>query len=167
MKQRTLVLIKPDAIERGLVGEILSRFERADFEFTDMKMVLVSRDLAEKHYHLDDENYLRSIGQKSIDAGDKIEDTLKQGQKIMTAMCDFLTSKPIIVMILEGEEVVSRVRHIVGFTDPSRADKGTIRGDLGQDSILEANSTDRPVYNLVHASGNPEEAEAEIILWFK
>lgn len=167
MKQRTLVLLKPDAIQRGLAGEIISRFEKAGFQFVDIKLVNVDRLLAEKHYHLDDENYLRSIGQKSVDAGDKVHDLLIQGKKIINAMCDFLSSKPVIAMILVGEEVVPSIRKIVGTTDPSKAEKGTIRGDFGEDNILSANREGRPVYNLVHASGTPEEAEEEIKLWFE
>lgn len=166
MLQRTLVLLKPDAMQRGLVGEIISRFEKSRFNFVDLKLVQVTRELAEEHYHLDDEDYLRSIGQKGVDAGDKVDDLLEQGRKIMTAMCSFLTSRPIIAMILEGEEAVPEIRKIVGTTDPSKAAKGTIRGDWGKDNILSANSEGRPVYNLVHASGTPEEAEAEISLWF-
>lgn len=166
MFQRTLVLIKPDALNRYLVGEILSRFEKNGLDFKDIKMIQVERELAEKHYHLDDEDYLCSIGQKSVDAGDKIDDLVGQGRKVIIAMCDFLTSRPIIAMILEGEEAIANVRKIIGFTDPSRADKGSIRGDYGEDNILEANREGRPVYNLVHASGNSEEAAAELKLWF-
>lgn len=166
MKQRTLVLIKPDAMKRGLAGQIISRFEKAGFEFVDIKLVQVPRQLAEEHYHLDNEDYLRSIGQKSKDAGDDVPDLVEMGRKIINAMCDFLISRPIIAMILEGEDVISGVRKIVGYTDPIKAEKGTIRGDWGEDDILTANKEGRPVYNLVHASGNPEEAETEINLWF-
>lgn len=166
MKQETLVLIKPDAMNRHLVGEILSRFEAGNLDFVDVKMIQVTRELAETHYQFDNEDYLRSIGQKSADAGDQIDDLVAQGRKVINAMCEFLTSRPILAMILEGEEAIPAVRKIVGFTDPSRADKGTIRGDYGEDNILEANKEGRPVYNLVHASGNPEEAVSEIKLWF-
>ncbi len=154
-------------MNRHLVGEIFKRFEDDGLDFVNIKMLTVPRQLAEQHYHLDDENYLRSIGQKSADAGDQIDDLVAQGRKIITAMCDFLTSRPIIAMILAGEEAIPAIRKIVGFTDPSRADKGTIRGDYGEDNILQANREGRPVYNLVHASGNPDEALAEIKLWFE
>lgn len=167
MTERTLVLIKPDGMKRHLVGEIIKRLEEGGLKIIDMKMMTVDRPLAEKHYHLDNEDYLRSIGQKSVDAGDKIDDLLEQGRKVITVMCRFLTSAPIIAMILEGEEgSVTKVRSIVGYTDPSKAEKGTIRGDYGEDSILKANQEGRPVYNLVHASGNVEEANDEIKLWF-
>lgn len=166
MKQRTLVLIKPDAMKRGLAGQIISRFEKAGFEFVDIKLVQVQRQLAEKHYHLDNEDYLRSIGQKSKDAGDDVPDLVEMGRKIINAMCDFLISRPIIAMILEGEDVIATVRKLTGYTDPIKAEKGTIRGDWGEDDILTANKEGRPVYNLVHASGNPKEAETEINLWF-
>ena len=166
MVQKTLVLIKPDAMDRGLAGEVISRFEKAGFKLADLKMVQVERSLSEKHYHLDDENYLRSIGQKGLDAGDKIDDLVEQGRMIISANCDFIISRPIIAMILEGNDAVAEVRKIVGYTDPAKAEKGTIRGDLGTDNILDANREKRPVLNLVHASGTPEEAEAEIKLWF-
>ena len=167
MKQRTLVLVKPDAMNRGLAGEMISRFEKAGFTFADIKLVHVTKELAGKHYHIDDEDYLRSIGQKSLDAGDDVPDLVAMGRTIITAMCEFLSSRPIIAMILEGEEAIPEVRKIVGFTNPIKAEKGSIRGDFGEDDILTANKEGRPVYNLVHASGNPEEAEEEISLWFE
>ena len=166
MKQRTLVLVKPDAMNRGLAGEMISRFEKAGFTFADIKLVHVTKELAAKHYHLDNDDYLRSIGQKGVDAGGDVPDLVEMGRIIITAMCDFLSSRPIIAMILEGEDVIPEVRKIVGFTNPATAEKGTIRGDYGEDDILTANRERRPVKNLVHASGNPEEAEAEIALWF-
>ncbi len=165
MIQKTLVLIKPDGVKRNLIGEIIGRYEKADLRVVDLKMVTATMDLAEKHYTAD-EDYLRSLGQKSRDAGDQIDDLVAQGRKIVTAMRNFLISGPVVAMILEGEEAVPAVRKITGYTDPSSAEKGTIRGDLGEDSILQANKEARPVYNLVHASGTPDEAESEIKLWF-
>src|SRR3989344_1489044 len=165
--EQTLVLIKPDAIKRRLVGEILKRFEDSGLAIKDIRLIQVKRELAEKHYHFDNEDYLRSVGQKSADAGDQIDDLVAQGRKIIDSMCEFITSTPIIEIIFAGPEgTIAKVRSIVGYTDPSKAEKGTIRGDLGEDSILKANSENRPVYNLVHASGNPAEAAEEIKLWF-
>lgn len=165
MIQKTLVLIKPDGVKRNLIGEIIKRFEEQGLKVNELKMLVAPMSIAEKHYPADQE-YLRMIGQKSVDAGDKIDDLVGQGRKVIDAMREFLTSGPVVAIILEGEDAVARVREITGFTDPSKAEKGSIRGDLGEDSILNANSEGRPVYNLVHASGDIEEAEREIKLWF-
>lgn len=165
MNQKTLVLIKPDAVKRNLIGEIIKRFEDAGLKIVTLKMLTATPELAEKHYAAD-EDYLRAVGQKSVDAGDKVDDVLEQGRKIINSMRSFLASGPIVAMVIEGEDAIPNVRKLVGYTDPSSAEKGTIRGDFGEDSILKANSEGRPVYNLVHASGNPEEAEKEIALWF-
>lgn len=165
MLEQTLVLVKPDGVKRNLIGEIISRFEKAGLKVVKLKMLVASMDLAEKHYP-GDEDYLRSVGEKSQAAGDKVIDVLEQGRKIINSMRAFLISGPIVALVLEGEDAVALLRKIIGYTDPTSAEKGTIRGDLGQDSILEANKEGRPVYNLVHASGNPQEAEKEINLWF-
>lgn len=164
--EQTLVLIKPDGVKRNLIGEIIARFEKGGLKVVDMKMLTTSMDIASKHYP-DDEEYLRTVGQKSVAAGDKVGDVLEQGRKIINSMRGFLTSAPIVAMILEGENAITLVRKITGYTDPSSAEKGTIRGDLGEDSILQANKESRPVYNLIHASGNLDEAEKEIQLWFR
>lgn len=165
MIQKTLVLIKPDGVKRNLIGELIQRFEKENLKITDLKMIHATQTQAENHYSAD-EDYLRVVGQKSKDAGDKVDDLVEQGRKIITAMRNFLQSGPIVAMILQGEEAIPTVRKITGFTDPTKAEKGTIRGDLGEDSILAANSEGRPVYNLVHASGNEKEAEKEIKVWF-
>lgn len=165
MIQRTLVLIKPDGVKRNLIGEIISRFEKEDLKVIGLKMVTPSKEEAQRHYGAD-EGYLRTIGEKSVAAGDKVEDLVEQGRIIINSMRSFLTSGRVVAMILEGEDAIARVRQITGYTDPSRAQKGTIRGDLGEDSILNANREGRPVYNLVHASGDEKEAKKEIKIWF-
>lgn len=165
MVQSTLVLIKPDGVKRNLIGEIIGRYEKGGLKLVDLKMLTPSIELATKHYP-EDETYIRMIGEKSQQAGDKVDDPVEHGRKIIYATRSFITSGPVVAMILEGEDAIAQVRKITGFTDPKTAEKGTIRGDLGEDSILEANREMRPVYNLVHASGNPEEAEKEIKLWF-
>lgn len=165
MQQKTLVLIKPDGVKRNLIGEIIKRFEDNDLKVAELKMIIANKFQAENHYSAD-EDYLRSIGEKSAAAGDKVDDLVEYGRKIIISMRNFLQSGPIVAIVLEGEDAIPRVRKITGFTDPSTAEKGTIRADLGQDSILQANKEGRPVYNLIHASGNPEEAEKEIRVWF-
>lgn len=163
--QKTLVLIKPDGVKRNLIGEIIKRFEARGLKVVDLKMLTAPMKTVEQHY-TSDEDYLRTLGEKSVAAGDKVDDVVEQGRKIVTAMRKFLISGKIVAMVLEGEDGVALVRKITGYTDPIKAEKGTIRGDLGEDSILKANSEGRPVYNLIHASGNLEEAEREIKLWF-
>jgi nucleoside-diphosphate kinase len=166
MIQQTLVLIKPDATKRHLIGEIISRYEKEGLEVVEMKFFNpVSEELAGKHYPSDDE-YLISIGRKSVAAGDQVDDLLEQGKKLMKTARDYFTSGPLVAMVLKGEDAIKEVRRVTGYTDPSAADKGTIRGDLGEDSILQANKEGRIAYTLVHASGDPEEAEREIKLWF-
>ncbi len=165
MKQQTLVLIKPDGVKRNLIGEIIKRYEEAGLKVVKMQLMQAPDDILEKHYPMSRE-YLESIGRKSSSAGDAVADYYEQGKMVVTSLRKYITSGPIVAMILEGEDAVALVRKVTGYTDPKTADKGTIRGDLGIDSILEANGAKRAVENLIHASGTPEEAEQEIKLWF-
>ena len=165
MIQQTLVLIKPDAMERGLADEIIERYKKAGLAVVKRKEMVAQKSIIEKHYSLDPD-YLRSIGEKTIAAGQKVESAQDQGRKVVSWLRKFITSRPIVVLLLEGEDGISVARKTTGFTDTATAEKGTIRGDLGTDSILKANQEHRPVYNLIHASGSPEEAEKEIKLWF-
>lgn len=165
MEEKTLVVIKPDGVERNLIGEIIRRYESDGLRIVALKMLTVSKNLISEHYPSEDE-YLISIGKKSEKAGDVVKDYREQGLMIVTAMRNYMTSGPVAAMVIVGENAIKRVREITGYTDPTTAEKGTIRGDLGQDSILKANLEKRPVKNLIHASGNKEEAEKEIKLWF-
>src|SRR5579884_1173995 len=165
MNQRTLVVIKPDGVKRNLIGEIISRYEKAGLTVISLKHLRVEQDLIAEHYPEEDE-YMESLGRKSEKAGDKIDNYIEQGRMIVTGLREYLSSGPVVAIVLEGDDAIQTVRKITGYTDPSQADKGTIRGDLGEDTILAANRENRPVQNLIHASGNPEEAEREIKLWF-
>lgn len=165
MIERTLVLIKPDGVQRNLIGEIIKRYESNGLNVIDLKMVKADKDLIGKHYPEDDE-YMISIGKKSAASGDIVSDFKEHGRMIVRALRDYIISGPIVAMVLEGDDAVALVRKITGYTDPKEAEKGTVRGDLGEDSILAANREKRPVKNLIHASGTPEEAEKEIKLWF-
>ena len=166
MTQQTLIIIKPDGVERNLIGKIISYYEEAGLKVMKLKMMQADRDLIMKHY-VEDEEYMKAIGQKSKDAGNQVDDIMEYGRMIVQSLRDYMTSGPVVPMVLEGEgEAIALARKVTGFTDPTQADEGTIRGDLGEDSIAKANSEGRPTKNLIHASGNPEEAEKEISLWF-
>ncbi len=165
MIQRTLILIKPDAMHRDLAGEIIRRYAAAGLKVVKRKEMMAPMDIIEKHYPMDPE-YLKSIGEKTIAAGQKVKSAQGQGRRVVTWLRKFITSGPIVAIVLQGENAVSLAREVTGFTDPATAQKGTIRGDLGTDNILDANREGRPVYNLIHASGSEEEAKKEIELWF-
>src|SRR3989344_684562 len=165
MIERTLVLIKPDGVQRKLIGKIIDRFESNDLEITEMKLINAEREIVENHYPAEEE-YLVSLGKKGADAGDKIKDFREQGMMIIKWLRSYLTGNDIIAIVISGKNAIAKVREIVGSTNPTKAEKGTIRGDFGMDDILTANSQKRAVRNLIHASGNKEEAEREIKLWF-
>lgn len=165
MLQRTLIIIKPDGVAGGFTSEIIKRYEAVGLRVVKRKDMMAPWNLVEKHYPMDPD-YLRSIGQKTIAAGQPVKSAQDQGRRVVTWLRKFITSGPIVVLLLEGEDAVSLARKTTGFTDPSTAEKGTIRADLGTDSILKANQEERPVYNLIHASASPQEAEKEIKLWF-
>lgn len=165
MVQKTLILIKPDALERDLTNEIIKRYQAAGLRVVKRKDMMAPQELVEKHYPMDPQ-YLRSIGEKTIAAGQKVKSAQDQGRKVVAWLRKFITSGLITAMVLEGEDAVNVARKVTGFTDPQTAEKGTIRGDLGTDTILKANMEQRPVYNLIHASGSEKEAEKEIKLWF-
>lgn len=166
MIQQTLIIIKPDGVAGGFTDEIIRRYEAVGLKVVKRKDMMAPLEIVEKHYPMDPD-YLRSIGEKTIAAGQAVTSAEDQGRKVVGWLRKFITSGPIVVMVLEGEEAVALARKTTGFTDPQTADKGTIRGDLGTDSILLANKEERPVYNLIHASGNPDEAAKEIKLWFQ
>lgn len=167
MLEQTLIIIKPDGVAGGFTSEIIKRYQAVGLKVVKRKdFYKAPLDIVEKHYPMD-ADYLKSIGEKTIAAGQSVTSAEDQGRKVVGWLRKFITSGPIVVLILEGEEAVALARKTTGFTDPSIAEKGTIRGDLGTDNILKANQEERPVYNLIHASGSPEEADKEIKLWFE
>ncbi len=165
MVQQTLIIIKPDGVKEGFTDEIIKRYGAVGLKIVKRKELVAPLEIVEKHYSMDPD-YLKSIGEKTIAAGQAVASAEDQGRKVVGWLRDFITSGPIVLMILEGEDAVKLARRTTGFTDPSTAQKGTIRGDLGTDNILDANREGRPVYNLIHASGSEEEALSEIKLWF-
>lgn len=175
MIQRSLVLLKQDSIRRGITGEIIHRFERTGLKIVGLKLINPSEEIAKQHYLTTDEN-LKAMGEKTLadckeNNIDPIEnmgsdDPLTLGKTIWECNVQFLTSGPIIAMVLEGPYAIMNIRTLVGHTVPAKAVPGTIRGDFALDTAVSANKRKRSIYNLVHASGNAEEAEREINLWF-
>ena len=147
--QRTLIVFKPDAVQRGIVGEILSRFERVGLKIVGAKMVSPDKD----HYYQHYEGISKMIS--------------RRGQKTFDITLEFMTSGPVIAMVLEGVEAIPVVRKIVGSTEPMAADMGTIRGDYAHVSFGYADAHNEGVANLIHASGNIDEAAQEVSYWFK
>jgi len=169
--EKTFVAIKPDGVQRGLVGDIISRFERCGLKLTAMKLVYPTEKLAGDHYAAD-ETWLTTVGKKQkasyAKKGITIDKTEKEiGEQVRQYLIKYLTMSPVLAMVLEGHNAVGQVRKIVGATAPRDADPGTIRGDLSFDTYELADSSGRPIQNLIHASGEVDEAEREIALWFK
>lgn len=168
--ERTLAVIKPDGVQRGLVGEIIGRFERSGLKIVGMKMAWVDEDLVGRHY-TSDENYLQSVGQKALAAArdrgvEMKESALEIGQRVRESNMRYMSTGPVVAFVLEGNTAVQTVRNIIGGTNPLSADIGTIRGDLTIDDFSQADKEGRSVRNLMHASGDVSEASREIPLWF-
>ncbi len=169
-KERTFVLLKPDAIQRSLAGEIIHRIERTGLKLIGLKIILATRDQAMGHYFKDDE-WCESKGVKTVSAmearGEKAtKPAIEYGRDIVRSLADFLTAGPVVVMVWQGNEAVGVVRKLAGGTEPTTSDVGTIRGDFTIDSYNMANVDTRAVRNLIHCSDKPEEAEREIKIWF-
>jgi len=163
MYQETLVILKPDALERNKAGSIIKYYEDAGLKILDMKFYeKVTKERLTIHYP---DTMALSIGKKAQAAVPSIKDAEAHGMKVLTALRGYFSRAPVLAIKLGGEEAIKEVRRVTGYTDPSTADKGTVRGDLGADSIAKSTEEGRAVENLIHASGNPEEAEAELKLW--
>ena len=172
-KERTLVIIKPDGVQRGLVGEIIKRIERAGLKLVAMKMLVPTREQVLAHYNKDDA-WCEAKGQNTIkniiDAGGTPEKSaLEYGRDILEGNVAFMTCSPIVPMVWEGNKAIGIVKKIVGGTEPLTSDVGTIRGDYTIDSYELANVDGRAVRNLIHCTDpedGVEEAEREISVWF-
>lgn len=174
--EKTFVIVKPDAIQRGIIGDIISRFEKVGLKIVAAKMIVADRKTLDQHYPADRTEFLRGIGQNTLRSYDEMGldpktqfsdlDPVKIGSQVREWLVDFMMSGPVLAMVLEGPHAIEIVRKIVGTTLPQKSAPGTIRGDYSFDSSFLANTGNRPIRNLIHASGNAEEADTEIGLWF-
>lgn len=173
-QEKTLVIIKPDGIQRSLIGEIIRRYERTGLKLLSLKMVIPTEEMAIQHYYeVGGDAWLEEVGRKARAAYEKkglkspYATNMKNGRAVMMANAKYLSSGPVIAMVWQGNSAVGLVRKITGGTEPLTSDVGTIRGDLTLDSYAMADLDRRSVRNLIHASGTVEEAEKEIKIWFK
>ncbi len=174
--EQTIVLIKPDAVKRGIIGEVIHRFERMGLKVVAMKMVVPTKALLDKHYATDKQSTVERIGNKTLDTYKKYgkdakkefgtDDPAKLGKMVVGWLLDFMTSSPVVAIVVEGKHAVENVVNIAGPTMPVNAPAGTIRGDFSSDSAAYANEEKRAVENVVHISATLEEANFEKMLWF-
>lgn len=169
--ERTFVILKPDAVQRSLVGEVISRFERTGLKFIAIKMFVPTREQLLAHYAKDDA-WCEKVGQKTVDKitsenGTPAKTALEYGRDVLNQLVSFMSSGPVIAMALEGNQAVGIVKKLVGETEPLTSDVGTIRGDMTIDSYELANVDGRAVRNLIHCSDQVSEAQRELALWFK
>ena len=169
-KERTFVLLKPDAIQRGLIGEIIHRIERTGLKLTALKIMVPTREQAMGHYYKDDvwceEKGAKTVAMMKARGIEAEKPAIEYGRGIVRALADFVTSGPVVVMIWQGNEAIGVVRKLAGGTEPTTSDVGTIRGDYTIDSYRMADVDTRAVRNIIHCSDKPEEAEREIKIWF-
>jgi nucleoside-diphosphate kinase len=169
--ERTLVIVKPDGVQRSLVGEIISRYERMGLKLVGIKMVIPTVALVEKHY-LADPNWKMNVGVKTLAAYEKkgetppSNDPLVIGETIFGMLKTYITSGPVVPMVWEGVHAVEVVKKITGGTEPRTSDVGTIRGDFMLDSYPLSDGNKRAIRNLLHISGKVEDAVVEIPVWF-
>ncbi len=173
MQERTLVLLKPDAVKRHVCGKIISRFEDTGLKIVGMKMIWASEELTKKHYPLD-EQWAKNVFEKTKSAYEKDGKKFKHkthiefGKTIQKWNADFLKEGPVIALVLECPHAIELARKIVGSTEPRSSPPGTIRGDFASvESYSVADSKSRVLRNLVHASDSTANAEREIKIWFK
>lgn len=169
--ERTLILLKPDAVQRGLLGEILTRFERKGLKVIGMKMVWADKKQAMEHYKWSEEEKIAS-GDRTIairsEKGLPIEMTnVEYAEVTQKKLIGMLMAGPSIALVIESAHAIEHVRKLVGHGSPLKADVGTIRADFTIDSYIVADETDRAARNLVHASSSVSEAERELKVWFK
>ena len=169
-KERTLVILKPDAIQRGLMGEILSRIEKTGLKVVAMKFFIPTKEQAAKHYHKEDdwclEKGTRTFNELKERGQNPEREPIEYGRDIVRQNVDFMTAGPVLGMVIQGNQACGIVRKLAGSTEPLTADIGTIRGDLTVDSYGHASYRTAAVRNLIHSSENQDDAAIEIPIWF-
>lgn len=161
---------------RGLMGDIITRIEKAGLKVVALKMVRADEDLIRRHYPMSDQAWVNRLGEKSMSGFDNLEVSAKDilgsedkdviGKEVVESLVAYMTSGPVVCMVVEGIQAIEMIRKLAGHTLPFKADVGTIRGDYSVDSPAIANAEKRSIHNLFHASENSAEAENEINLWF-
>lgn len=174
-EEKTVLIVKPDGVKRGLTGEIISRIEQRGLKIIALEMIQATREQVDGHYPKDPA-WIKRLGEKSINTYKEhgmdpktelgTDDPAKIGEFVRSWLIDFLTSGPVVKMVIKGIRAVAMIRKIAGQTMPTMAEMGTIRGDFSVDDAAAANRGKRAVHNIVHASETPEEAEHEIDFWF-
>lgn len=169
--EKTFVAIKHDGVQRGLVGEIIKRFEQRGLKLGAIKMLQADEELATKHYPVTEEwtknlasNTRKAFAKKGIEIDETDEEI---AQRVNSWLKEYITEGPVVAMVWEGAHAIEVVRKLVGTASAKESQPGTIRGDFSVDSYEIADKLGRPVRNLVHASGNKQEADNEIAIWFK
>jgi nucleoside-diphosphate kinase len=175
-KQRTFAMIKPDGVARGLVGEIILRLEKAGLKVVAMKMVTATKEQIVAHYPMSDQAWVDRLGDKGLSTFKELEldavehlgsdDRSVVGASVAKSLISYMTSGPVVAMVVEGVQAIDMQRKLAGHTLPAKAAVGTIRGDFSVDTPAIANVQGRALHTLFHASETPEEAASEIKLWF-
>ena len=170
-QERTFIILKPDTVQRSLVGEAIKRIERTGLKCTAMKMFVPNEERLIQHYHKTDEWFLKkgtNVVNDLMAQGLPItKEPIEYGRDIIRTIVKYMTAGPVVAMVWEGNQAVQVVMKVVGTTEPATSDVGTIRGDYTIDSYGHASFENRAVRNLVHCSDAPAEAEREIAIWFK
>lgn len=168
INEKTLVILKPDAVARGIIGDIISRIERVGLKIVAMKMLSASKEQLEEHYKKDDE-WLIKKGKTIIKNKGYPEDydPKKAGKEIVDGLISDMMLYPVIAMVVEGHNAVKVIKKLVGPTNIEEAQPGTIRGDYSHDTYPLANISDRPIITIVHCTDDPAESEREISIWFE
>ncbi|MEK7627899.1 MAG: nucleoside-diphosphate kinase [Patescibacteria group bacterium] len=174
-EEKTFVLVKPDGVRKGLIGEIIRRFEQRDLKIVALEMFQPTKQMIDDHYPKD-QAWITRVGEKTLATYEKYhmdpikelgsKDPLKLGKMVRGWLVDYMISAPLVRMVVQGVHAVDMVRKIAGPTMPYIADMGTIRGDFSMDSPAVANAEKRPVMNILHASETADEAAHEIKHWF-
>jgi nucleoside-diphosphate kinase len=175
--EHTYCMLKPDAVKRGLIGEIIHRLEKAGLKVVAMKMLVPSEEQVRAHYPISDEAWVHRLGEKSLSGFENLEgveakevlgtdDKKELGKGVVESLVQYMQSGPVVCMVVEGIQAVDMVRKLAGHTLPFKAAVGTIRGDFSVDSPAVANVEKRSIHNLFHASETAQEAAFEIKLWF-